>query len=147
MKHGLSVRSVLFLVGCVLFLTACIMPPSKPTAPAGGANPLAGTKWQLVTLSQQQALATAAVTIEFTDDALSGSAGCNTYSATYRLNETTITLSPAAATLMACADEQQMAQENSYFEALGNVTQAQIVGEQLELRNGQGEVVMLFAKQ
>lgn len=113
----------------------------------GDANPLRGTKWQLVTLEQQQALTTAAVTVEFSDDALTGSAGCNTYSAAYQLREQTITIGGAAATRMACADEQQMAQETTYFEALATVTQFQLVGEQLELRNEQGEVVMVFAHQ
>ena len=140
MKSVVSIRFLL-IVCCVLFLAACITPPA---APAGDANPLTGTKWQLVTLAQQPVLTTAAVTVEFTDDELTGSAGCNTYSAPYRLSNKTITMSAAAATLMACVDEQQMAQETNYFEVLGTVTQFQVVGEQLELLNGQGEVVMVF---
>lgn len=147
MKHRLFIRPLLLLACCVLVLTACIQPMPNPVAPSGSANPLTGTKWQLVTLAQQDALATAAVTIEFIDDALSGSAGCNTYSATYQLNGTMMTISPAAATRMACADEQQMAQETTYLEGLGTITQFQIVDGQLQLRNGSDAVVMVFAKQ
>ena len=147
MKHPLFIRPLLLLACCILFLTACIKPTPNPTAPVGDANPLRGTKWQLVTLDQQPALTTAAVTVEFSDDVLTGSAGCNTYSAAYQLREQTITIGAAAATRMACADEQQMAQETTYVEGLATVTQFQVVDEQLELRNEQGKVVMVFALQ
>jgi len=145
MKHPLFIRPLLLLACCVLLLTACIKPTPNLTAPAENANPLRGTKWQLVSLEQQEALAAAAVTVEFSDDALTGSAGCNTYSAAYQLRDQTIMIGGAAATRKACADEQQMAQETTYFEALATVTQFQLVDKQLELRNEQGEVVMVFA--
>jgi heat shock protein HslJ len=75
------------------------------------------------------------VTAEFGDDAtISGSSGCNTYSGTYSVDGTSLSIGPLATTRLAC-DEPVMEQEQAYLEALQAATQFELTTERLTLRN------------
>lgn len=59
------------------------------------------------------------VTAVFDDKGfVSGSAGCNTYRASYELADGTISIGPAMTTRMACLDEEIMKQELRYLQIL-----------------------------
>ena len=78
------------------------------------------------------------MTAEFSDDAtISGSSGCNTYSGTYSVDGTSLSVGPLATTRLAC-DEPVMEQEQAYLEALQAATRFELTTDRLTLRNEDG---------
>lgn len=145
-------KRILFVVLAVaLMATACQpiqRPPSAAPAAPAGSNPLAGTRWLLTELSGQPALADVSVTASFAaDGSLSGSGGCNSYSTTYSVDGSSLTVSPQiAATMMACPDP-VMNQETAYFQALTSVATFAIDGETLTLSGADGAALAVFRAQ
>ncbi len=124
--------------------------PAEPgTAEAGmsGAE-LTGSIWTLTALNGQALLPATSVTAEFNNEegTVSGSSGCNNYTAAFESDGSNITInmSPAAMTLMACA-EPIMAQESAYLEALGAATTYAISEDQLSLYDTGGNAVATFS--
>ena len=85
---------------------------------------LMGTSWVLTQLAPDQPLAPdTEITASFADGMISGSAGCNNYNAAVSSDGgQTLTVGPAASTMMACPDP-AMAQETAYLTALQGATQ------------------------
>ena len=86
---------------------------------------LNSTQWQLVDLNshQEPALSDVAVTLQIANGQISGSAGCNTYSATLTgaIDDPSVfKVGPIAATKKACPDP-IMKQETDYLTRLGQV--------------------------
>jgi heat shock protein HslJ len=74
------------------------------------------------------------ITASFADGKLTGSAGCNTYSASYRAERGTLTIEPPVATEKACPDPAGvMEQEQTYLASLALATSYRIEGETLSL--------------
>ncbi|MCA0455008.1 MAG: META domain-containing protein [Chloroflexi bacterium] len=94
--------------------------PTSNTDPTLGG--LAGVQWVLVSYGPADApvaaLPQAPVTLDFTAQGVSGSAGCNQYSGTFVYATNTLTFSPLVTTEMACADAAVTAQETAYLAAL-----------------------------
>jgi heat shock protein HslJ len=99
------------------------------TTPAGGelvqisAVDLDGTSWTLLALDGQPAPADTAATLSFQANQVSGSGGCNSYSASFSLGEDNpfvMTIGPFAATEKSCP-EPAGSQESAYLAALGSV--------------------------
>jgi heat shock protein HslJ len=68
------------------------------------------------------------------DNTMSGSAGCNTYSTTYQVNGSNVTIAPPAVGKTVCSEPPGiMEQENTYITALAQVTSFQVSGDRLEL--------------
>lgn len=115
---------------------------------------LAGTSWLATGYNNGQAavaslMANTAITANFgAGGQLTGSAGCNTYTATYQAAGNSITISPAVTTRMACPQpEGVMAQEAQYLAALVTATTYQLRGDMLELRTAGGTLAASFARQ
>ncbi len=85
---------------------------------------LMGTSWVLTQLAPDQPPAPdTEITASFADGMISGSAGCNNYNAAVSSEGgQTLTVGPAASTMMACPDP-AMAQETAYLTALQGATQ------------------------
>ena len=105
------------------------------------AHRLAGTSWQVTAVNNgRQAvvgvLGGTSLTMVFGGDGkLSGSAGCNNYSASYRAEGGALSIETPAATRMLCAQpEGRMAQEAQFLAALASATTARREGDRLELR-------------
>jgi heat shock protein HslJ len=122
----------------------------------GGAEPLRfGVPslvgpWTLTSLLNGDAVSSAIagteLTATFTDDGkLTGSAGCNTYTATYRADAGAITIAEPAATRMLC-DTAVMEQETAYFEALGLTTAYRVEGSRLSLLTATGTFTATFER-
>lgn len=86
---------------------------------------LSATSWVLDSYDNGQGaivqvLAGTQITADFSSDGkLTGSAGCNTYNATYTVDGDKVTIGPAATTMMACSEPQGiMEQETAYLQAL-----------------------------
>ena len=104
-------------------------------------TPLVGTQWQLTAYNNGKGgvvstVSGSQVTALFSEDGkLTGSAGCNTYTAAYKATGDKIQISQAASTLMMCAEPQGvMEQETAYLQAIGKAATYQIEGDQLTLR-------------
>ena len=86
---------------------------------------LNGTSWTLVDLNldQQPVLADTEVTLNFADGQISGSGGCNSYTASFNPDDPAVlSIGPVTATSMACP-EPILDQETAYFTALENAAQ------------------------
>jgi len=112
------------------------------------ASQLPGTDWLLKiypAADGSQAMADPAVrtTALFQGGVLSGSGGCNQYSAAYQLSGDKLTIGPPAGTLMACPDPAG-AQEQAYFAALPNTASYAVSRGTLTLYNGSGTAILVF---
>lgn len=113
--------------------------PAPPSA-------LEGTLWQLDGLisgeTASSTLAGTTTTAIFKDGTLSGSAGCNQYSARYTLAVNSLVVSEIITTKMAC-DAAIMRQEQEFLGALREVSSLNIEGSRLELVHPRGSLVFL----
>ena len=129
-------------------ITPAISPAGSETS---SGSDLANTEWKLVSLGSPEAatpvVAGSTVTIKFTvDGQATGSAGCNSYGGQYRFQGVQITFSQIASTLMACADEKVMGQEQQYLQALETAGTFQIAGDQLTITYNNDQGVLTFRK-
>jgi len=80
-----------------------------------------------------------------TEGTLNGSAGCNTFSGTYELTATSITIGPIGLTRMFCpAPDGIMDQEVRFVEALESAVSYELVGGQLDVLFGLGGERLYF---
>jgi len=81
----------------------------------------------------------------FSAGKVSGSAGCNNYSASYEISDSRITIGPVMTTRRQCAEpEGIMVQEQEFLQALAAVTQYTLTADRLELRDGNGSLQVTF---
>jgi len=121
---------------------------------AAQSSDLAGTSWNVIAYNNgKQAVVSVingtTITANFGKDGnLSGSGGCNNYSATYTTDgKSTISIGPAAATRKACAEPQGvMEQEAAYLNALSTAATYRIDGNQMEMRTSDGAIAASFLK-
>ena len=113
---------------------------------------LSGTSWTATGVNNGTgAVASVAagttITASFgTDGQLSGSGGCNQYSATFTSADGAIVIGPIAGTRMAC-DPVVSDQETAYFAALDAATTYKVQGSTLELRDDSGALQVTYTKQ
>ena len=109
---------------------------------------LTGTTWNAIGYNNgKQAVVSIAIDTEITavfgeDGTLSGSAGCNNYTAGYEADDENIKIGPAAVTMMMCPEpEGVMEQEALYLAALEMANVYSIDGDRLQLRTSEGSLV------
>lgn len=119
---------------------------------APGLAGLAGTSWTATGINNgkeavESNAQTEKVTAEFgADGNLTGSGGCNTYTATYETSDPDgLKIGPVASTKMACEDEASTV-EQQYFAALENVATYSIDGTTLTLRDADGSTQVIYAQ-
>ncbi|MGK7962629.1 META domain-containing protein [Crocosphaera sp.] len=101
-------------------------------------NPLIGTEWQLMSWTENQPLTQENSTLMFEKDRLSGSGGCNRYTAGYGIQENAMKVGLIAATRRACPED-IMNQEMLFLSALE--------GAKLYTINAKGELQIAYIKQ
>lgn len=85
------------------------------------------------------------VTVEFRDGQLGGNAGCNNYFGSYEVDGNNLTIGPTGMTEMYCgAPEGVMDQESAYLAALQSAASYQVVDDQLQIANAEGEAVLTY---
>lgn len=94
---------------------------SKSSIPAENTMALENTSWTLKTLRGNTLVEATAITLEFRDDSLGGSAGCNSYRGNVTVDGDTLAVSPLITTRKACAED-VMEQELIYLRFLQSVT-------------------------
>lgn len=114
--------------------------------------PLLATEWQLThyTTGGGNAVASpipgTSINLTFDPDGtLSGSAGCNAYSAPYELNETGIAVERVIATKASLTEPAGiMEQESAYLDLLRSAAGYRIVGDTLAVIDGNGRAILFF---
>jgi heat shock protein HslJ len=116
------------------------------TFTAQKSDALTSATWQAIAYNNgKQAVVSVLTGSEITanfgkDGQLSGSAGCNNYHASYKLDGRSIQIGPAASTRMMCSEpEGIMEQEAAYLKALEAARTLEIVGKSLTLFGEGGE--------
>jgi heat shock protein HslJ len=114
---------------------------------------LAGTSWHVTGYNNgKQAVVSVLpgtqLTAEFAADGrVSGSAGCNNYTATYTASGSSLRFGPAATTRKMCAQPDGiMEQEQQFLKALETVTTIRQEGERAELRTADGALAVSLGK-
>ena len=112
---------------------------------------LVGTTWRLLAFGAAggkptAALSDVAVTAFFSGSgALTGSAGCNTYQASYTTNKDSLTIKQPSSTLKACdSPAGVMEQEQRYLAGLPSVATFTVAGPTLQLFNRDGAVFAIY---
>ncbi len=153
---------LLMLTACSILLVAgCTQPTTLPASPqttmvqtrtpVSTQVSIAGA-WDLISYNNGQgAIQTVIAGTETTADflangKLSGSGGCNQYSADYTTTASDgITITQPISTLMACA-EPIMQQETRYLSLLQQATKYEILGSQLTLFDKNGTKILSYKK-
>lgn len=152
-KKTLSVLVVTLLLavssagGCAANISPAARPSSAPTGSHAGQ--LAQTTWALTSYAgetgQQAVLPNTTITASFDGGNMTGSAGCNRYSASYHLSGNEITVSSIASTLMSCTTpDGVMTQETTYLLLLKTVTAYTISDDVLTLSGEAGSPQLIF---
>ena len=118
------------------------------TQPTG----LAGTSWNVLfynngTGGVVSVIIGTELTADFGQDGnLTGSAGCNNYTAAYEADDQgNISIGPAASTFMMCSDpEGIMEQEQEYLTALQSAATYRVEGNTMEMRTAEGSTAASF---
>ena len=146
----LDKRLIDLILGLVFLVFAACTPQSgslpntgdrqTPEAP----NSLAHTKWTLVSFGQPGAetpiIAGATITLEFDGQGqVSGSGGCNSYSAPYELQGDKLSFGQITRTLKACQPEGINQQELAYFQALEAASKFELNGDHLTIGYADGQ--------
>jgi heat shock protein HslJ len=116
--------------------------------------PLAGTAWRLMMYNNgREALVSTLAGAEITalfgqDGALSGSAGCNNYHASYQVTNDALTIEAPATTRMMCSEpEGVMEQETAYLTLLPLAASYTILGDELEIADAEGNTLLTYSAQ
>ena len=114
---------------------------------------LVGTTWSATGINNgKQAVVSLAPGSEVTaifasDGRMSGTAGCNSYSAAYTVDGNKISIEAPISTKMACADPTVTEQEAAYLTALTKATTYRVDGDRMELRDDSGALQVNYTAQ
>lgn len=160
-------RSPLLLLLIILFLAACafdnaFLTPTPPTpvsqltpAATAVADPLANTEWIVVALvpeadpnSMSPFFEGNPITLNFYGDGrVEGSGGCNTFTGDYAVQDSTISFSSIVSTEVRCSDDEVVAKEALFFQALDSTAEFVYLENGLTITygDGQGELALVKA--
>ena len=142
-------RVLLIAILALLLILAASATLASAGRAAGQTSPtLEGTRWVLVSYKNSQgnvaaALPSAVVDATFAGGKVSGSAGCNNYTAAYQTKGGSLTVGTTASTMMACATP-VMDQEKAYLENLQASATFTIEGDKLNIADAKGAVVLSY---
>lgn len=116
------------------------------------AQSLAGTSWEVMNINNgRQAVvgivSDATLTMSFDTVTVSGSTGCNRYTAEYHADGDTLRFSQAATTRLACGDEALSEQERAFLRALESVASMSFEGDRLDLRDQDGALAIILVRE
>jgi heat shock protein HslJ len=82
------------------------------------------------------------ITAEFNEGRVSGTGGCNAYSAAYEAKNGELTISAAISTMMMCSPQAIMDQESAYLKALQAAAAFKIDADQLTISDANGATLV-----
>ncbi|HLF90471.1 MAG TPA: META domain-containing protein [Anaerolineales bacterium] len=157
----MNVKKIFVLIFHLIILSACtpVQPAVPVTAPtpseteitiADDVGELDGTQWDLAGFGVAEGIMLpfdgSKITLDFIDNQASGSAGCNSYGASYTLSGNSIQFNPEGfvITVMDCTPSGIMDQEMRYMDWLQNAETVSLEKGQLVVHTSEGD--LLFEK-
>jgi heat shock protein HslJ len=150
LRGGLSVLVIGLVVGALVMACGGSSATAAPSTAAGSpGSPLDGvwalTQYTSVDGTQQTVPSAVTPTIRFNGNAVSGSAGCNTFNGLADINGDQIRFDQVQSTKLACEDPMATV-EAAYLQALNLSTQFTVTGNTLVITNPQGKPALSFVK-
>ena len=110
---------------------------------------LEGTLWQLTGYNDGRGVTSlvlgSEITATFDGEKVAGTAGCNSYTASYTIDGDEISVGPAAGTRMACMEpEGVMEQESAYLAAVSEAATYELGRDRLTLYGAEGQILVMF---
>lgn len=142
---------ILVAIALLLLLIVLVVFVNVPAMRAAAGTVITTTGWQLKSYSDATgvmvpALSDPVVTIRFTREGeVSGSGGCNRYSARYMTEHSRITISATGTTEMYCSGPGVMAQESAYLRDLTAAGEFRLAGSELRLYAADGRPLLVFS--
>jgi len=113
-----------------------------------GVNALRDTAWELESLTGDDVLPGTTITLKFSGDQVSGSAGCNQYGGSYQAGENSLSIGDVFSTEMGCLEPAGiLEQETAYLTALRTAATYQITADRLEIFDKAGAQVLVCVAQ
>ena len=136
--------------GFALFLTISVFILLAPSLDrCTSETPLEGTNWILSQLGDDSnpddVIEGTEITALFQarEEQVSGSGGCNSYFASYEINDNEISIASIASTLMHCSSpEGIMAQESRYYSLLGSAISFEVSQNQLNINCSDNQILV-----
>lgn len=110
-------RLALTIIAATL-LAGCAHDGARPETASAAPPSLANTSWTIAAINGAAPTAERKAELRFTEDRISGNAGCNSFGGGYSVAGDTLTTTQLISTKMACAGA-GMDQENAVFKILG----------------------------
>jgi heat shock protein HslJ len=107
---------------------------------------LEGESWiltQMLTAGGQTEIVQTGVSAEFDGTTISGTAGCNTYHASYEASGSDISFGPIAATQKICPEDEQST-EDRYLQLLAEIGSYEVSGRAMSMNETDGTPVLQF---
>ncbi len=134
----------LFLITIVSAFVACNS--SNTNADEYKAKPdnsLKNTQWLLININGKELLRGTRITLRFSRGIMGGSAGCNSYSSDYNMDESTIKIKELMRTSMGCEKPVGiLQQESKYLKLLNSANGYKIEGEKLYLKKDEKKILV-----
>ena len=129
----------------VLLVVAIPSIVSLAACDGSGANALRDTAWGLTSHAGRDLLPGTTITIEFAEDEVSGTAGCNHYGGSYKVSGDSLSVGDVFATEMGCLEPAGiLEQESAYLTALRSAVRYQIDGRRLEVLDETGTQILEY---
>jgi heat shock protein HslJ len=138
---------ILFILLFVLTAAACQADGRGDLPVTGGELPLLDDRnWVAASVEQEGQVPGTRITAQFDGQDMMGNAGCNSYTASYQIDQDRITISPPIQTEIACLDPAGvMEQEQRFLGALSEVSSYRFVNrEQVEFLDQEGRVRLVL---
>lgn len=146
----LTIRSEVNPAQLVFTRGQAVVGPSEPITDPNqpvSSDALTGSNWKLIQINGQPAVAGVDVTLTFeADGQAGGTGGCNGYGGSYTAADGTISFTQIVSTMMACAEQDKMNQEQAYFAALNEATVYSINGDTLNIGTDADPAVLVFTR-
>jgi heat shock protein HslJ len=118
------------------------------TSGGGAQDPAAleGESWiltQMLTAGGQNQIVQVGVSAQFDGGKISGTAGCNTYNASYEASGSDISFGPIAATKKPCPEDEQST-EDRYLQLLAEIGSYEVSGRSMSMNDTDGTPVLQF---
>ena len=142
---GITMVGLLSASGCGSSVNRGAGSSDTDTSPAATAGPtLEGPTWTLDTRSLGAPATGVTITLQFADGKAQGTSGCNTYSGSYTVSGSSLSIGPDLATTMMACPEPAMTAEAAYVIKLLATATYRIAGDELTLLDGFGDRLLRF---
>jgi heat shock protein HslJ len=118
-----------------------VTPQPEETSNDQDAAALIGSKWDLISYGGKPPAAGTRPTLNFDENGLGGTTGCNSYFGSYTISGSKLTIGEMGQTLMACLENEVMEQESSFLAMFQAAESFSLTEAQLIIHTSQGDII------